>query len=54
MILGLCLDLGFYSSIAKADSQIPSTYFSIANSTLVLPKLPLRSPVLILVLPILL
>ena len=40
--------------IAKADCQIPSTCFSIANSTLVLPRLTLRLPVLTLVLPILL
>ena len=37
-----------------ANSQIPSADFSIANSTLVLPRLTLRSPVLTLVLPVLL
>ena len=42
-----------YFSIAKAPSQTPKTYFSIADSTL-LPRPSLRFPVLTLVLPILL
>ena len=42
-------------SIAKADFQTPSTYFSIADSTLVLlSRLTLRFPPLILALPLLL
>ena len=40
----------FYLSISIADSQIPSTYFSIGNSTFVLPRLTLRFPVLTLLL----
>ena len=52
--LTLALPILLWYSIAKADSQIPSTYFRIANSTLVLPRLTLRFPALTLALPILL